>query len=227
MRTLFAAACLLAAAATLPAAPPDAPPVVSAKAVGKPVLFEIKYDKGKSFGWAAGFDKSKCVVVRLQHDDPTVAAFMAIPDEAGDFYLTFWTVGEKASSQTIIRAGGTKPPVPVDPVDPPKPDPEKKAAKVIIVIVEETMRRATQDAATLYDKGLREWAKAGGHEIELIDKDDPAAAASGYLPYVDKTGLPSVIVFDAAKTGTQIPLSAFKLPATGAALKAEVQKVVK
>lgn len=105
------------------AAPPEVPKTLSAK-VGKPVLFDVKTDGAKPFGWAPGFDKAKCPVVRLYSDDPAVSSFMAIPDEAGSYVLTFWTIGagEKGFSQVVIATEEKPvPPVPPGPPIPPAP----------------------------------------------------------------------------------------------------------
>lgn len=120
MRRLIGGAVLfLAMAPALLGAPPEVPAKIEAKP-GKPVLFDVKVSAGAKLGWAVGFDKSKCPIVRLHSDDPLVLSFMAIPDAGGDFYVTFWTVGEAGYSQTVITVGGAPVPVPIDPkpVDP-------------------------------------------------------------------------------------------------------------
>jgi hypothetical protein len=115
------ASLLLAAAATTDAAPPEAPKEPVKAKVGKPSLIDLKVvDKG-AFGYALGFDKADCPFVRLYADDATTASFMAIPEKAGTYYVTFWTVGEKGYSQLVLVVEEDKPKPPPAPVPVPVP----------------------------------------------------------------------------------------------------------
>lgn len=125
--------------------------------------------------------------------------------------------------------GPLPPPKPKPDPDPkpPEPKPEPAAAKVVVVVVEETQQRTPAQGKVLFDKGVRDWLKAGGHEIELLDRDDPAAKGAGYLPYANAVGLPAVLVFDAGATGAVIPLKTFKLPATAGEFQTAIKGAVK
>ena len=121
-------------------------------------------------------------------------------------------------------------PIPKPPDPAPKPDPEPPtptAAKVVVVVVEETGQRTPAQGAVLFDRGVRDRLTAGGHQVEVADRNDPAVSTAGYLPHVERVGVPAVLVFDAAKIGPQVPLRAFRLPATAAAFESEVLKAVK
>lgn len=219
---VVALALALALAAAASAAPPEVPARLEAKA-GKPVLFDVKVPKA-GMSWAPGYDKSKCAIVRLHSDDATVASFMALPEEDGEFHLIFWTVGEKAHSRLVLAVGKGKPQPPV-PVDPVPVDPVARVEKVVVVVVEETQKRTPAQAAVVSDPALRKWAADKGHSYELVDKDDPAAAS--YAPYVQKYGVPCVLLFDKSVSDVQVPLDAFKLPAKGSDIRSAVERVTK
>lgn len=120
---------LALAGAPAKAAPPDVPPALPVK-VGSLVVFEVKpyVEAGvaKPFSFAAGFDKSKCPIMRLYSEPGEPSQFAALPQVSGEFYLTFWTRGEKETghAQLVLTAtgdGGVVPPPkkPIDPLPPP------------------------------------------------------------------------------------------------------------
>lgn len=114
----------------------------------------------------------------------------------------------------------------------PKPDPTPKppvivASKVVVVVCEESLASTVLQRKAISDPVLRKFFVDGGHKFKVLDVSDPAYLAQGYKPFVDKVGLPAALVFDAAIAGPQIPLTAIKIPDSGAELLAEIRKVVK
>lgn len=197
---------------TLCAAPPDVPKELPAKP-GKPVLFDVKIEAGKQLGWAPGFDKNRCPVVRLHSDDPATLSFMAIPDETGDFYVTFWTVGEGKFSQTVIKVGGAPVPPPVDPVDPQPPPPSVYYFLVI---------RADGPADPAFTKamGLPAWAELRKKGHQFKDKTVSAAAADLNLTLPPGTALPCVVTLSVAGGASKIVRGPVALPTTDAGVAA-------
>lgn len=131
-------------------------------------------------------------------------------------------IAEATATVTVGDAGPTPPPTPD-----PTPDPDKTAARVTVVVVEETGGRTPSHGKVIYDRPTRDWLKAGRHEFELLEVSDPEYGRVGYKPFVDKVGLPAVLVFDADAKGPTAPLLAFRLPATGDELSAEIRKAVR
>lgn len=154
---------------------------------------------------------------------------------SGTVYLDVFPLGLKSESQVrsvALKVNGGGPDPKVDPKPDPKVDPKPDpagptAARVSVVVVEETQARTVAQGKVLYDAGVRDWLKAGGHEIEVLDKDDKAAADHGYLPYAGRVGLPAVLVFDADGQGPQVPLAQFRLPATAAEFRSGIGKAVR
>lgn len=200
--------------ASLLSAPPDVPGKLPAK-VGKPLTFDVRIPPGKKFGFAPGFDRAKCAVVRLFSDDPTTASFLVIPDVAGEFYLTFWTEGEVAFSQTVIVAGGGT--TPIDPPVKPPVDPPAPTTSLYFLIV-----RPDGPASPTFTNliGLSEWEtlKAKGHKYK--DKTLTEAVALG-VKIPTGTTLPCVVILRPradGKTSEQITIAA--APTTGAGVLA-------
>lgn len=130
----------------------------------------------------------------------------------------------------VVMDGPVLPtPKPPDPdKDDPVPDATAKAARVVVVVVENLVTRTPQQAAVVYDPDVRTWLASINSEVELVSNKDVAYRASGYATY-ETLGLPFALVFDADKDRNvpQKPLAKFKLPDTGAAFKAEIGKAVK
>lgn len=155
--------------------------------------------------------------------------------EPGECELIVVPVGGREADvlrRRVVSQTGPLPPPKPDPIPDPKPkptppDPQPTAARVCVVVVEETAHRTPAQGKVLYDAGVREWLKAGKHEIEILDKDDAAAKANGYLPFAERVGLPAVLVFDADGKGPQVPLAKFRLPDDPARFKDEIGKAVK
>lgn len=126
-------------------------------------------------------------------------------------------------------------PGPVDPkppVDPKKPDPPvdppgPTAAKVTIIVVEDTSLKTPAQASVIMNPMLRASLTKEGHEFELLSVKDPQFQSAGYKAYTDKVGLPAVIVFDSAKLEiAQNPLTVFKVPDAPELFEAQVRKVI-
>lgn len=204
----------------------EAPVLVGVKSA--PWLLELKVrgvPKGTAIIWDVfPEDKATTRIVKAEQ-----ALLVAGP--AGEYRVKCRLIrGEDVTElrDVVTLTGGAPAPGPEPKPPAPKPDPASPtAAKVVVVVVEETAARTPAQGKALFDRGFRDWLKAGGHELELLDRDDPAAKAAGYLPYADQAGLPAVLVFDAAATGPALPLKVFKLPDTAAALKALVEGTVK
>ena len=167
----------------------------------------------------------------------TVYSFEAVADKSGQVQIVVIPLGLKSAGDihtvTVDVNKGPQPP-PVDPIkpDPVKPDPPTPvgptAKRVSVVVIEETQdRTGSWPGKVLLDPTFREFLKAGKHELELVEKSDPRIKEAGYTPYMDRTGFPTVLVFDADKTGPQLPLREFKLPKTAAEWQSEVAKAVK
>ena len=195
------------------AAPPEAPAKLAVK-VGVPVTFTVKVPEGKKFSYAPGFDASKCTVVRLFTDDTTTASFLAIANEPGVFYVTFWTRDEKEAgySQLVIETSGgvAPPPKPVDP--PPVP-----TTKLFFVVV-----GGDGPASPAVETALRlpEWdtLKAKGHSY-LYKTATEAVALKIKLPA--GTALPCVVTLRVKADGKSEQLTPVQpFPTTGAGVLA-------
>lgn len=201
------------------AAPPEVPARLVVK-VGKPAVFDVKPDAGKEIAFAPGFDKSKCPVFQLQSRPGAPAAFFALPDEAGTYYLTFWSVGDKdaAFSQLVIVAtpdgrepGTVPPPKDKDPVTPPP------TSSLYFLVVRADGPADPSFARTM---SLPEWAtlKAAGHTYK--DKTATEAALLGVKVPAGQT-LPAVFVLRVRPDGKSSELVAVApLPTTGEGVKA-------
>jgi hypothetical protein len=205
---------------------------------GRPVVVTIEGVKDGEFGYNPGFAPEDCLFFPGETDGSGRKIFLVQPYKPGVYRVGFVTKGETAFSNLVIDAsGGVAPqpspqPQPNPNPKPPQPDPQPKppvptAARIAVVVVEETRNRSVEQGKVLLDAGVRDWLKAGRHDIELLDKDDKAAKDAGYLAFAERVGLPAVLVFDADKTGPQVPLKAFRLPATGADWKTQLAEVVK
>jgi hypothetical protein len=135
---------------------------------------------------------------------------------------------------TLDVDAGEGPRPPPEPKKPDDPEPKKPdepsgptAKRVVVVVVEESQVRTTSQGKVLADPAYRDWVKAGGHDLEILDKDDPVVRTNGYQPFVNRVGVPAVLVFDADRTGPQLPLREFRLPATAAEFLAETKRAVK
>lgn len=205
-----------------------APPVVTVPA-------EVKGEVGAFVAVRATVTESK--VVKFVPLDAGLNLFPA--DLLADKTATVVTSGKAGRYRVLCYSGNADgpseattvtvvigDPPPVDPVKP-DPKPQPTAAKVCVVVVEESSLRTPAQADAMYDPTLQKWLKDGGHKFAVVDKDDPQSAAAGYAAHVQTTGLPTVIVIDATTTAAKKPLSVFRLPATAAELKAKIQEVVK
>lgn len=175
-------------AVALRADPPVVPPVIPAK-VGKLMTFEVKVEKGKELGYQAAFPVGAVTLVRLYSDDPTVFVFMAQVQEAGQYGVVFWTVGEKKGVVCLIGDRGDVKPVPDDGEVKPKPDPKPKPepdvlpvspTKLVVVIIEESEDQVAERGRYFLDKKLSARMKEKGHKFRVVDKD--AVDASGSPP---------------------------------------------
>lgn len=166
----------------------------------------------------------------------TVYSFEAVADKSGQVQVVVIPLGLKREgdihTSTVDVNRGPQPPPIVDPIKPepiPPPTPVGPTAKrVSVVVIEETQdRTGSWPGKVLLDPTFREFLKAGNHELELVEKSDPRVKAAGYVPYADRAGYPAVLVFDADKTGPQLPLREFKLPQTAAEWKVKVSEAIK
>lgn len=196
---------------TATAAPPEVPGKLPAK-VGQAVIFDVKADGTKEFSYAPGFDKSKCSIVRLFSDDPATASFMAIPNEAGDYYITFWSRGdkEKGYAQLVIQATGGAIPPPKKPDDPPVVVPPIPAALYFVVVGAD----GPVNPAVTKSLQLPEWATLAlrGHMYKY--KTATEAAALG-IKLPAQTTLPCVVVLQNRADGKSTQRGTAPLPTSG------------
>lgn len=219
MRT--AILCVLLTCSTLLGAPPEVPKEPVTGVSGETLFFDVKGESGK-VAFAPGFDVTKCRVVRLHSDDPSIMSYMAFPKKDGEFYMTFWTQGEKAYNQVILRSGDYKK---VDPS--PKPEPNLLPVKVEslwVVVVEDTKAVRTIEVAKMLNDPF--WLTlAPKHEFRHYLNTSDTAKESGYVAEAEKTGVgyPAVILIDGV-TGKKIK----SFWGTGIdSIKSEVGKVTK
>lgn len=135
----------------------------------------------------------------------------------------------KRKTFEVFAGEGPRPP-PVDPVEPPNPSPNPPgptASKLKIVICEDLFLRTPAIASVVNDPDFRKWAKDNGHRVETMSIRDTVYTEGGFKKYAEDTGLPSVIILDLNGPNSQVPLTAFKLPSSGAELKTLCDKVVK
>lgn len=205
MRTAIALLLFTSTAAL--AAPPEVPAPITAE-VGKPVVFEVKMEKGKKFGFAPGFDKSKCVVVRLYTDDLDTAQFLAIPSAKGDFYLSFVTEGETKFSTLVIQVGKS-------PVNPPDNPPGPVATGPYYFVVVRPDGAYTPEFLAAIQLPQWDELKKAGHTWK--EKTASEAALLG----VKNLTAPAVAVLRVSPDGkTSNQVATLSMPYTGAAILA-------
>lgn len=128
-------------------------------------------------------------------------------------------------TKTLVQIGDPTPPPPPQPPPtppPPPPPPPPPGQKVAwAILVEESAERTPAIGAVIGN--VTGWAglQAKGIKHLVVDKDDPAAAASGYVAAAQKAGgLPALLLL-----GTDgLFLRAVKLPETFAGVESEVAK---
>jgi len=105
-----------------------------------------------------------------------------------------------------------------DPQPDPEPDPDPEPgplAKMSLIVVEETRDRTPQQAQILLDPTLRTWLKNNGHQIHLIDKDQPAEGLKDWIALTDNV-LPHLFIVD---SGGGKPVWDGPLPTTQEAMR--------
>lgn len=194
--------CVAAAVATA------APPVLSESevkaVVGKPALLTVKVEAGKKLGTEKTFDPKALMVARLWSDDPTTFEFWIIPNEAGTFYLPFWTEGEtRGVTLKVVAGSGAKPDDPVKP-DPPKPDKPAPAEVYYFAVIGAAGPVLPSVATSLKLPAWDELRKAG-HVVNYV----PVNELSDGLPRPGMTPVVMVLKRDGSKwvdTGSNKPL---------------------
>jgi len=138
--------------------------------------------------------------------------------------------GEQTRVRFVVAIGARpKPPGP----DPrPKPDPEpspaRTAARLWLVVIEDTAKRTPEQGKAVSSPDLRKWVESGGHELEIVSSKDSAIDANGYGPYIKTVSAPAVLlVMDRDQPGPQVPLAVVPLPSTADGIKGEASKWLK
>lgn len=210
MKTVIALLCL---AGSLWAAPPKVPPPV-AVAVGDDVMVEVAVEEGKKGAYAPGFDLADCILFRGYSASEQTMSFLVRPKKPGKYIVIFWTVGEAASAQLVVTAGGAAPaplpqPTPT-PAPVPQPTPKPQTDRLAIVVVMDT-QQMTPTHASMY-AAVRKFADGTGHTVDGFSIQDPATTAKGYARYAKLAGaLPAVIVMDGSRDDPHAPLDYFQL----------------
>lgn len=213
MRRLYGPCVLLLAfAPVLLAAPPEAPAKLTGRA-GKPVLFDVKVEAGKKLGWAPGFDRAACPVLRLYSDDPAVMSFLALPDASGVYVLTWWTGGETAYSQTTITVGG--PPAPA-PAPPPVPGPVPPTPRVYYFLIVRPDGPAAPAFTEAMGRPAWKLLTVQGHQYK--DKTVSGAARDVGFAVPAGTPLPCVVTLSTEGGVSRVVRPAVPLPTTDAAI---------
>jgi hypothetical protein len=142
---------------------------------------------------------------------------------------------QKQQVARVVVAVAPRKPTPTPPGPDPVPTPNK-AAKLWIVVVEETAERHRLDQGrqrVLADARLWKGLADQGHRFALLDKDLPAAdqpgqldpAVASYLRHATaQRPLPLVLLFDQAAATPAQPLRVERLPASPTALQALVKE---
>jgi hypothetical protein len=200
MRSAYHAACalVLATAAALPAAPPEAPARLKAEP-GEIVEVAVKVPAGAEIGYR--LVGGKALFRELRTETPGERVFWFNAKTAGTYSVVWWTKGETASTETAVEVGPLKPDPKPDPQpDPPKPDPKPvKVDSVFVVVVEDaTAPRTVETARALNDPwwvGLKP-----RHDFRHYRSNQQPAVDAGYVEAAKPIGFPAVLVLD-AKTG--------------------------
>lgn len=194
---------LLAAAAA--AAPPDAPEKVEAK-VGELTRFVVKAEKGKKVAFAPAFEDGACFLDQLFSNNPDQLRFLVQPRRPGEYWITFWTVGEADYKQVkIVVPGAAPPPGPAPgPSPPPGPtDPFVAAIRAGIGREPVTSWALIPKLADVYEFGAaRVGEKSGDGQAYLADtwgalfeamaKKADDTDVAGRLPAVNAAVAPEV-----------------------------------
>lgn len=181
---------VLLATSVASALPPDVPKTLEVKA-GEVAYLTVKPAKDTKVSYAGGFDRNKLTFVQIVTPQPDQMDFLVLPNSQlpdGDYYVTFWTVGEAAYSQTVVKVtGGKKQEEDKKKIDPapepkpkpePKPDPTPVTSDIYLIVVEENSQRTPGQAAVLND--TPEWVKLPVLGWKIYDKDQPACKEKGY-----------------------------------------------
>ena len=113
--------------------------------------------------------------------------------------------GELEYAEAIVDVGGVQPEPEPDPD--PIPPPPGPLAELWAIVVEETKDRTLEQARVLLSPTLRKWMRANGHNLRIVDKDQPAtdlqewidratAPEASALPYLFLCGDSGEVVFE-------------------------------
>ena len=84
--------------------------------------------------------------------------------------------------------------------DDPPPPPPGPLASMRVIVVEESLRRSPLQAQILLDPTLRQWLTKNGHEIRLVDKDQPSADLQKWIAQTG-SALPYLFIVDPSSGG--------------------------
>ncbi len=183
MKTLTGAVLTFLLAAAASAAPPDVQEKVEAK-VGQLTRFVVKADKGKKVAFAPAFDEKNCFIDELASASPDQRRFLVQPHQPGEYWVTFWTVGEAEYKQVKIIVPGAVPPPPGPNPNPgptpPPPDAFSAAVQVAVAAEPAGDRLLVPKLAELYEFGAAQIkAKSGDGQAYLADTWGSLHAAMG------------------------------------------------
>lgn len=173
MRDALALAVLLAA--NLGQAAPPVPSVTELTApVGKPTPLTVTVEKGKKLGTEKTYNTASLMLARLWSDDANTYEYWVFPNEAGTYYVPFWTEGETKGIVVKIVTGGkpTDPPVKdPPPKDPPKDPPVVTPKEVLYFMVVLPPGGVSKEHETIMNLSGWDAIRQAGHSVAAFPAD--------------------------------------------------------
>ena len=102
--------------------------------------------------------------------------------EPGEYRLLIdWNHGQNQLAEHRVMVGGKSPEPEPDPKPDPIPPPPGPLAEMWVIVVEETSQRTPEQAWVLLDPTVRQWMKANGHHLRIVDKDQTASDLAEWI----------------------------------------------
>jgi hypothetical protein len=185
---------------------------ITATTNGKVVKWYV-VDKGlKIFPAELLIDTKTAVVSSNKPGKYRVLAYTALADDASDPAVC-----------TVEVVGPVPPPVPPGPTPGPVPDPTPPKVDKLFVICVVPDDESPAVAKVVGDASMWVRLEKAGHRYRVWPKSSPSVAEKKLSKYVDKAGVPAVVLMSAEGK----VLTASALPKTAADLEAMVKEYVK
>lgn len=213
-RYVASLAVLLASVASAFCAAPKVPGIVLAT-TGKPTVVEIESPAaGVAVAWREAFHADSCFVGEMKPLRADTIRLLFIPHKPGLYSVVAWAGKEREDSALLVLdATGSPPEVIPDKkkepdVIPPPPPKTVVEGKQFVVVIQDRLRADVGSTTALASNEFREWLRAGGHELEVIDTSTEAGLAraakyrAAFAAFKVPEGTPVLLLQAAEARGT-------------------------